>query len=123
MPDYRAALTGDIKGLKVGLLTELMDTDMGLDSQTREAVEAAVQVLAELGAEVREVSLPLASQTGAIVRTITHTERVSLRPEWLRERRRTITSTPASLYNRQPIGRVLKAQKWSHCNGSRCWTC
>ena len=86
VPDYRAALTGDIRGLKVGLLTELMDTDMGLDSQTREAVEAAVQVLAELGAEVREVSLPLASQTGAIVRTITHTERVSLRPEWLRER-------------------------------------
>ena len=86
VPDYQAALTGNIGGLKVGVVKELMDPDLGLDPQTREAVEAAIQVLAELGAEVREVSLPLAQQTGAIVRTITHTERVSLRPEWLRER-------------------------------------
>ena len=86
VPDYQAALTGNIRGLKVGVVKELMDPALGLDSQTREAVEAAIQVLAELGAEVREVSLPLAHQTGAIVRTITHTERVSLRPEWLRER-------------------------------------
>ena len=86
VPDYRAALTGDIRGLKVGLVNELMDPDLGLDPQTREAVAAAAQVLAELGAEVRDISLPLAQQTGPIVRTITHTERVSLRPEWLRER-------------------------------------
>ena len=86
VPDYRAALTGDIKGVKVGLVTELMDPALGLDTQTREAVAAAAQTLADLGAEVREVSLPLAAQTGTIVRTITSTERVSLRPEWLRER-------------------------------------
>ena len=86
VPDYRAALSGDIRGVKVGLVTELMDPALGLDTQTREAVAAAAQTLADLGAEVREVSLPLAAQTGAIVRTITSTERVSLRPEWLRER-------------------------------------
>lgn len=86
VPDYRAALTGDLRGVKVGLVTELMDTALGLDTQTRDAVAAAAQTLADLGAEVREVSLPLAAQTGAIVRTITSTERVSLRPEWLRER-------------------------------------
>ena len=86
VPDYRQALTGDIRGLKIGLVTELMDPNLGLDDQTREAVAAAAQTLAELGAEVRDVSLPLAQQSGVIVRTITHTERVSLRPEWLRER-------------------------------------
>lgn len=86
VPDYRAALSGDIRGVKVGLVTELMDPALGLDTQTREAVAAAAQTLADLGAEVREVSLPLAAQTGAIVRAITSTERVSLRPEWLRER-------------------------------------
>ena len=86
VPDYRDTLTGDLRGVKVGLVTELMDTALGLDTQTRDAVAAAAQTLAELGAEVREVSLPLAAQTGAIVRTITSTERVSLRPEWLRER-------------------------------------
>ena len=86
VPDYRDTLTGDLRGVKVGLVTELMDTALGLDTQTRDAVAAAAQTLADLGAAVREVSLPLAAQTGAIVRTITSTERVSLRPEWLRER-------------------------------------
>ncbi|MDE2781231.1 MAG: amidase [Chloroflexota bacterium] len=86
VPDYVGGLTGNIRGLRVGLLKELMDPALGLDPQTRDAVAAAADVLAELGAEVREVSLPLARHTGAIVRTITHTERVSLRPEWLRER-------------------------------------
>ena len=86
VPDYKAALTGNIRGLKVGLVAELMDPSLGLDSQTRDAVSAAAEVLGELGAEVRDISLPLAQQTGAIVRTITHTERVSLRPEWLRQR-------------------------------------
>ena len=86
VPDYVGGLTGNIRGLRVGLLKELMDPSLGLDPQTRDAVAAAADVLAELGADVREVSLPLARHTGAIVRTITHTERVSLRPEWLRER-------------------------------------
>ena len=86
VPDYRDTLTGDLRGVKVGLVTELMDTALGLDTQTWDAVAAAAQTLADLGAAVREVSLPLAAQTGAIVRTITSTERVSLRPEWLRER-------------------------------------
>ena len=86
VPDYVGGLTGNIRGLRVGLLKELVDPALGLDPQTRDAVAAAADVLAELGAEVREVSLPLARHTGAIVRTITHTERVSLRPEWLRER-------------------------------------
>ena len=86
VPDYRQALTGDIRGVKIGLVTELMDPGLGLNDQTREAVAAAAQTLADLGAEVRDISLPFAPKTGVIVRTITHTERVSLRPEWLRER-------------------------------------
>lgn len=86
VPDYLASLTGDIRGLKIGLVTELMDSALGLNVQSRDAVVAATQVFAELGADVKDVSIPLAKHTGAIVRTITHTERVSLRPEWLRER-------------------------------------
>ena len=87
VPDYRAALTGDIAGLKVGVVTELLDPEqVGVDPQTREAVLAAAEVLRELGAEVRELSLPITWHTGAIIRTITHVERVSIHPEWLRER-------------------------------------
>lgn len=87
VPDYRQTLTGDIKGLKVGLVRELLDSkQLGLDAQTRDAVVAAAEALSELGAQVRDISLPLARHAGAIIRTITHTERVSLHPEWLRMR-------------------------------------
>ena len=87
VPDYRQALTGDINGLKVGLVREFLDPEVSdVTTQTREAVIAAAGVLGELGAQVREVSLPLGARCGAIIRTISHTERVSLHPEWLRQR-------------------------------------
>ena len=87
VPDYRGALTGDVRGLRVGVVKELLDpAGFELDQETREAIFTAAGVLGELGAEVREVSLPLAPLCGFITRTITHVERVSLRPEWLRQR-------------------------------------
>jgi aspartyl-tRNA(Asn)/glutamyl-tRNA(Gln) amidotransferase subunit A len=87
VPDYQAALTGDIKGLKVGVIQELIDPqELDLDPQMRQAVLNAIEVLAELGADVRQVSMPLAEKTGYITRAITHVDRVSLHPEWLRER-------------------------------------
>jgi aspartyl-tRNA(Asn)/glutamyl-tRNA(Gln) amidotransferase subunit A len=56
VPSYATALTGDIKGLKVGLPKEYMIG--GLDPEVKQAVAAVVQQLARLGAEVVEVSLP-----------------------------------------------------------------
>lgn len=53
VPDYRAALTGDIRGLRVGVPRGLF---YGLlDDEVRAAVEAALGVLRDLGAEVRDV--------------------------------------------------------------------
>ena len=87
VPDYLAALTGDIKGLKVGVVKELLDPEeLELDPQMRQSVLTAIEVLAELGADVRQVSMPLAEKSGYITRAITHVDRVSLRPEYLRER-------------------------------------
>jgi aspartyl-tRNA(Asn)/glutamyl-tRNA(Gln) amidotransferase subunit A len=56
VPDYRAALTGNLKGLKIGLAKEYLVG--GLDAEVKHAVEAAVAQLTKLGAEVVEVSLP-----------------------------------------------------------------
>src|ERR1035438_140540 len=56
VPSYPAALTGDIKGLKLGLPKEYMIG--GLDPEVKGAVAAAVEQLAKLGADVVEVSLP-----------------------------------------------------------------
>ena len=87
VPDYLGRLAEGVRGLKMGLVKELLEPGLvGVEGQTRDAVMAAVEVLRGLGAEVKEISLPLAPNAGAIVRTITHVERVSLHPEWLRER-------------------------------------
>lgn len=56
VPDYTGSLTRDIKGLRLGVAKEYMIG--GLDPEVKRAVEAAVQQLTRLGAEVVEVSLP-----------------------------------------------------------------
>jgi aspartyl-tRNA(Asn)/glutamyl-tRNA(Gln) amidotransferase subunit A len=56
VPDYTAALVGEIKGVRVGVPKEYFIE--GMQPEVETAVHAAVDVLADLGAEVREVSLP-----------------------------------------------------------------
>jgi len=60
VPDYVAGLgTGaadDLRGVRVGVPREYWGE--GLDGAVRDAVRAAIDQLADLGAEVREVSLP-----------------------------------------------------------------
>ncbi len=56
VPDYTAALTGDIKGLKIGIAKEYAVG--GLDAAVNSAVQNAVKHLEKLGAEIVEVSLP-----------------------------------------------------------------
>ena len=65
VPDYVQALNGEIKGLRVGILRELID-DEGVDAEVREAVRTAAGVLGELGAAVKEVSIPMAAHSLAI---------------------------------------------------------
>ena len=55
VPDYRAALTGDIRGLRLGVLRHFW-TD-GADAETAAAMEAALDVLAGLGAVVEETRI------------------------------------------------------------------
>jgi aspartyl-tRNA(Asn)/glutamyl-tRNA(Gln) amidotransferase subunit A len=56
VPDYSPVLTGEIKGLNIGLAKEYMIG--GLDTEVKFAVDAAVKQLEKLGAEIVEVSLP-----------------------------------------------------------------
>jgi len=60
VPDYLAELDGDADGLSVGLLRSLTESD-GVEPGVRDAVVDAAAVLAERGATVEEVELPLAS--------------------------------------------------------------
>jgi aspartyl-tRNA(Asn)/glutamyl-tRNA(Gln) amidotransferase subunit A len=56
VPDYQAALTGEISGLRVGVPHEYFVE--GTEDGVRQAVERAIDTLRSLGAEVGECSLP-----------------------------------------------------------------
>jgi aspartyl-tRNA(Asn)/glutamyl-tRNA(Gln) amidotransferase subunit A len=56
VPSFTDALTGDVRGLRVGVPRHLL-TD-GVDPDVRAAFDAALEVVRELGAEIHEVALP-----------------------------------------------------------------
>ncbi len=56
VPDYSAALNGDLQGLKIGLPKEFFSDE--LDGNIGAAIQAAVAEFEKLGAEVKEVSMP-----------------------------------------------------------------
>ena len=61
VPDYGAALSGDVKGLRIGLIRHFYERDNPANEAMREGIAAAVKVLEDLGCSVREVRLsPLA---------------------------------------------------------------
>ncbi|GIP54632.1 MULTISPECIES: Asp-tRNA(Asn)/Glu-tRNA(Gln) amidotransferase subunit GatA [Paenibacillus] len=55
VPDYLAALTGDIKGLRIAVPKEYLE---GVDPQVKASVMEALKVLEGMGAVWEEVSLP-----------------------------------------------------------------
>lgn len=55
-PDYTSFLTGDIKGMKIGVPAEYMGE--GIDIAVKDVIKKAIAVLSDLGAEVEETTLP-----------------------------------------------------------------
>jgi len=61
VPDYRASLSGEVKGLRIGLIRHFYETDNPANDATRQGIAAAVKVFEDLGCSVRELRLsPLA---------------------------------------------------------------
>ena len=65
VPDYRAALDGDLTGKRIGVVKELLYADV-VEPEVRDAVSQAANSLAELGAQVEEVSIPLTVHANTI---------------------------------------------------------
>ena len=59
-PDYRRALTGDIRGMRIGVPAEYFIA--GMQPETEHAVRAAIARLADLGAEIIEVTMPTTAE-------------------------------------------------------------
>ena len=117
VPDYTAKMRDGVKGLRVGLIKELHCTpDMHQD--VRSAIEASLETFQEMGAEVTEVSIPLAELAGAIFVGVADTEGAGARDEILRNqpgdldqasrtRLQSAALVPAKVYNRAAKARVL----------------
>src|SRR5207237_1648749 len=57
IPDYRAALAGEVKGLRIGLIRHFYERDNEANAATRNAIDAAAKTLAGLGCAVRDITL------------------------------------------------------------------
>ena len=85
VPDYRAFLDGDIRGMHVGIITEQINSEP-MEAESREAVVKGTSVLGELGASVEEVSIPLTRHAALISSILLGVEPALNQREWIRER-------------------------------------
>jgi aspartyl-tRNA(Asn)/glutamyl-tRNA(Gln) amidotransferase subunit A len=84
VPDYAAALTGDVKGLRIGLLRAHF-TDVAAP-EVRAAVEAAAKQLERAGAVVDEVNLAQVIHVAAASTAIVASEALAYHAAWMRSR-------------------------------------
>ena len=87
VPDYRAALDGDISGMRVGMIRELLYSDI-VESEVRDGILAAGAVLEELGATAEEVSMPVTAHCGTMGTVLINTESAAVYHDWTRDRLR-----------------------------------
>ena len=78
--DYRAALTGNIRGLRIGVPKELNE---GCDDAVASLIQDAIAVLMDLGADISEVSLPIAGAHATMAGSvITWSEEAQVHAPW-----------------------------------------
>jgi aspartyl-tRNA(Asn)/glutamyl-tRNA(Gln) amidotransferase subunit A len=83
VPDYTAMLNAGVKGLRIGVIRELLD---GLSDDVAKSFKAAMTQLADLGASVDEVSIPTLPAANVINSIATFTEALEYHEEWMRTR-------------------------------------
>ena len=85
IPDYSAALGGDLKGLTIGVPEAWLD-EAKPSAETRAAFEAALEVFRGLGASVRPVTVAPLLQFDDCKRTLAVVELFTIHGETLRKR-------------------------------------
>ncbi len=84
VPDYSAALTGQVQGLRIGLLRRFFLESAG--APQRQAVEQAVETLVGLGASVRDVTLEQMKYAAAASAAVISAEAYAYHEDWLKTR-------------------------------------
>jgi len=83
---YTADLERGVRGLRVGVIRHFYTRDMEGDAEMVAAIEAAVKVLGDLGATVREIETAPLGVYAACNRTLLTSEAYAIHEKWLRER-------------------------------------
>ena len=85
VPDFTQALTGNIRGMRVGVPKEFLGDP--IDSEVEYSVRSAIELLSKLGATVDEVSLPMYQASRAISSTILMAEATAYHRELMQKHR------------------------------------
>jgi aspartyl-tRNA(Asn)/glutamyl-tRNA(Gln) amidotransferase subunit A len=101
IPDYRRALTGDVKGLRIGIVRHLHEDDCPVTAEVGAALEEAFEVFRSLGATLGEVRLRPAQDYYDVKVTIAESELLAVHEHALRTR-------PGD-FGEDFLGRVLPA--------------
>jgi aspartyl-tRNA(Asn)/glutamyl-tRNA(Gln) amidotransferase subunit A len=86
IPDYRRALSGNVKGLRLGIVRHFYETDNPANPATRQAMDGALRKFEELGCSVREVTLSPLSEWSACGVMIMLAEGYAIHEDNLRRR-------------------------------------
>lgn len=86
IPDYRAALAEGIKGQRIGVIRHFYEKDTTVAPEVGAAMEASIGVLRQLGASVRDVTLPSLQDWNACGWLILVAEAYAVHEPWLRTR-------------------------------------
>jgi aspartyl-tRNA(Asn)/glutamyl-tRNA(Gln) amidotransferase subunit A len=83
VPDYSAALGRDLKGVRVGVISEL---NRDVTEEIAESFDAAMRTLGGLGATIDEVSIPSIDAAPALAMNIMYAEGLECHERWFVER-------------------------------------
>ncbi len=86
VPDYRATLSGGLKGLRIGVLRHLYEQDVPVQPSVKAALEQAYGVLRGLGATIEDARIRPASDYHAVKITGAETELFAVHEPVLRQR-------------------------------------
>lgn len=84
VPDYVSQLAGDLRGVRVGVLEEMVDENV--EPAGRAAVDQAVRLLAHHGAVISRVSIPIARAAQLVHTAVVDPEATSYHRDNLRTR-------------------------------------
>jgi aspartyl-tRNA(Asn)/glutamyl-tRNA(Gln) amidotransferase subunit A len=85
VPDYPSELAGGIRGLRIGVVRSLLESEL-IDARIAAAVERAIGELRAAGATISDVDIPLLEHFGAIQQTMQFADAADVHREWLRTR-------------------------------------